>query len=55
MFILESAYYQQLLTVEEKEAGWSEVGVGDMTKFLYHDDNIYHDIVICFLLKRLLY
>ncbi len=27
-------------------------GGGDMTKILYHDNNIYHDIVIFFLLKR---
>ncbi len=24
------------------------VGVGDMTKILYHDNNIYHDIVMFF-------
>ncbi len=28
------------------------VGVGDMTKILYHDNNIYHDIVIFFTFKK---
>ncbi len=32
----------------------AHVGVGDMTKILYHDNNIHHNIVIFFILKRFL-
>ncbi len=31
------------------------LGVGDMTKILYHDNNIYHGIVIFFFFKFWLY
>ncbi len=36
---------------------WSVLGVGEDfdTKILYHDNNIYHDIVILFFFKKSLY